>query len=185
MKEIEKKTKNGLSVIIREAKPEDARELVNYVESSSGESDFLSFGPGEFGISVEEERKFLQEYKESEYKVYLLACINGAIVGSLSFSAGDRKRTRHCGEFGMTVRKDFWGVGVGSHLMDALFDWSLAQGEIKKINLYVRTDNVRAIRLYEKKGFVIEGTVSKEVCIEGNYYDCHVMGMFLGDTKTE
>jgi RimJ/RimL family protein N-acetyltransferase len=179
MKAIQKKTKNGHSVIIREATAEDAGELVEFVELISGESNFLSMGPGEFGVSVEEERKILEERRKSEDQVYMVACIDGAIVGSLGFSAGRRPRTRHSGALGISVKKAFWGVGVGSLLMDALFDWSVAQGEIKKINLYVRTENVRAIGLYEKKGFEIEGTVSKEVCIDGSYYDCHLMGIFL------
>jgi RimJ/RimL family protein N-acetyltransferase len=181
MKAGQKKTKNGLSVIIREATADDAEELVEFVELISGESNFLSMGPGEFGVSVEEERKILEARRESKDQVYMVACIDGAIVGSLGFTAGRRPRTRHCGSLGISVKKAFWGVGVGTLLMDALFDWSAAQGEIRKINLYVRTDNLRAIRLYEKKGFKIEGTVSKEVCIDGSYYDCHVMGIFWGE----
>jgi RimJ/RimL family protein N-acetyltransferase len=43
----------------------------------------------------------------------------------------------------------------------------------------VRTDNERAIRLYEGKGFVYEGTMRKEFFVDGRYYDLHWMGLEL------
>jgi RimJ/RimL family protein N-acetyltransferase len=50
---------------------------------------------------------------------------------------------------------------------------------VKKINLRVRTDNQRAIRLYERKGFGIEGTSRKEILLDGSYFDHHWMGLEL------
>jgi RimJ/RimL family protein N-acetyltransferase len=50
---------------------------------------------------------------------------------------------------------------------------------VKKINLRVRTDNERAIVLYERNGFVIEGTIRKEIFLDGEYFDHHWMGLEL------
>ena len=50
---------------------------------------------------------------------------------------------------------------------------------VKKINLRVRSDNERAIQLYKHKGFIIEGTIRKEIILNGNYYDHHWMGLEL------
>jgi len=46
---------DGRVLVIREAAAEDARALLTYVEAVSGESDFLSFGPGEFELTEAEE----------------------------------------------------------------------------------------------------------------------------------
>jgi hypothetical protein len=43
--------KNGRVLLIREVSVEDARALLDYVKRISGESDFLSFGPGEFELT--------------------------------------------------------------------------------------------------------------------------------------
>jgi RimJ/RimL family protein N-acetyltransferase len=45
--------------------------------------------------------------------------------------------------------------------------------------LRVRTDNQRAILLYERKGFAKEGTIRKEILLDGKYFDHHWMGLEL------
>jgi RimJ/RimL family protein N-acetyltransferase len=79
----------------------------------------------------------------------------------------------------MSVSKAFWGQGVGSLMLDTLIEWARANQIVKKIDLMVRTDNQRAIRLYEGKGFVYEGTMHKEFFVDGRYYDLHWMGLEL------
>jgi RimJ/RimL family protein N-acetyltransferase len=121
----------------------------------------------------------LLDYQRSTNKFYALGLIDGEIVSSLSFSAGSRPRIQHTGEFGMSVRKEFWGLGIGSAMLDTLIELARASGIIFKINLRVRTDNQRAIKLYERKGFVREGTISKEILLDSKYYDHHWMGLEL------
>ena len=171
--------KNGAPLLIREAVAADARAVLDYVEAVSGESDFLAFGPGEFELSEGAERDVLQRYADSANQIYLLGIVDGAVAAALIFSAPQRPRLRHCGELGMSVRKRYWGLGVGSLMMDALIDWAKAGRDIRKLNLRVRTDNARAIRLYEKKGFKLEGTLRREMFLAGTYYDNHCMGLEL------
>ena len=109
----------------------------------------------------------------------MLGLIEDKIVASLVFSAGHRPRIRHSGEFGMSVRKRYWGLGIGSSMLDALIDWARDMQIVKKINLRVRTDNERAIALYERKGFVIEGTIHKQIFLDGAYFDHYWMGLEL------
>ena len=172
-------TKHGNLISIVEACPEDAGDLVAYVEQISGESDFLGFGPGEFGITVEEEKGILADYRASSNKLYLVARIADEIVGTISFEAGSRPRMAHCCGIGMSVRRDHWNQGVGAALIDELVRRCSLAGIIKKINLRVRTDNERALHLYQKKGFKIEGTITMDTCVDGRYYDHHLMGLAL------
>lgn len=171
--------KNGLVLEIREAMPEDARALLEYVEGISGESDFLSFGPGEFELTEAEEAEFLRRYRDADTQLYLVGLIDDKLVSALTFSGGRRPRLRHSGEFGMSVRKKVWGLGIGSLMLDALIAWARETQIVNKINLRVRTDNQRAISLYQGKGFEIEGTIRKEVFLDGQYFDHHWMGLEL------
>ena len=173
--------KNSLSLLVREAEAEDAGALLTHVNSVGGESDYLALGPGEFELTEREEAEFLRACRASENQVYLLALVGDEIVGALNFSAGHRPRVKHSGELGMSVRKAYWGLGVGSKLLDTLLDWARQTGTIKKINLRVRTDNRRAILLYERKGFVREGTIRKEIFLDGVYYDLEWMGLVLSE----
>jgi len=169
---------DGRVVTLREAEVGDAEAIVAYCEEVAGESDNLSFGAGEFGISVERERIFLGSVLATANQVYFLAEHDGQIVGSLSCHGPQRVRMVHAVSFGMTVRAGWWGLGIGAALMDAMLAWAPGAG-VTKINLSVRTDNAAAIRLYERKGFVHEGTETRCMRIDGVYVDCHRMGLEL------
>src|SRR5690242_16220540 len=110
--------RDGTALVLREAAAADARALIAYVEAVSGESDFLTFGPGEFDINESQEEEFLRNSRDAENRLYLLALINEMIIGSLTFSAGHRLRIRHTGDFGITVRKNYWGLGIAGLMLD-------------------------------------------------------------------
>lgn len=170
---------NGALVSVREATRDDAGGMLSYVDAISGESDFLTFGPGEFGVTLPDEADFLERSQVSANRLCLVAIVSGVIVGSLTFQGGTRPRTRHTGEMGVSVKKAYWGMEIGSALMDALIAWARHGGVIRKINLRVRKDNARAIRLYERKGFALEGTVTRDINLNGQFFDCHYMGLAI------
>jgi RimJ/RimL family protein N-acetyltransferase len=176
---VEHQLADGRALLIRSASVADAADLLQYLEAVGGESDFLSFGPGEFGLSLAEEQAFLEKLSTCQNELYIVGLVDGLIVSTLTFTAGERPRVRHRGEFGLSVRREYWGLGIGSLMLDELIHWARAGGVISKINLRVRVDNVRAIKLYERKGFVHEGTISREALINGRYFSDHQMGLEL------
>jgi RimJ/RimL family protein N-acetyltransferase len=171
--------KDGGSVLIREAGAGDAAALLEYVERVSAESDYLTFAPGEFELTVEQEEIFLEESQLSDNKLYIIALLDDDLVGALSFAAGSRSRVRHSGELAMSVRNEQWGKGVGSALIDVLIDWARNSGVITKLNLRVRIDNLAAVHLYQKKGFTEEGLIRKAIRIDDTYHDLYWMGLVL------
>lgn len=172
-------TKDGRSLLIREATGDDAPAVLNYVHQVSSESDFLTFGQGEFEMTEAQEVEFLNRSLSNERSLFLVALLDNQIVGVLTFAAGTRSRTQHVGNFGTSVLKKHWGQGIGARLLDVLIDWAKNGQVIKKINLTVRVDNQRAIALYFKKGFEIEGMLKNEMYIAGQYYDLYSMGLML------
>ena len=170
---------NGETVEIRPGRMSDARELIEYLEKISAESDNLTFGPGEFGISVEQEESFLDNISRKDNAIYLVSFIGEKIVGGLNFSGGSRPRIAHTGEFGVSVLKDYWGNGIGTELIKCLIDWCKKSGAIRKVNLRVRTDNLNAIHVYKKLGFVEEGVITREFLINNKFYDTLSMGLTI------
>ena len=170
-------TKDGRALLIREAQGKDASVLLEYIDLISQETDFLSFGPGEFNLTEKEEFDYFEKCRAPQNCLYLLALFEGIVIGTLSFEAGTRPRIQHAGEFGISVLKKYWGIGIASSLIDSLLEWSTDGNIIRKINLRVRADNHRAITLYKLKGFVVEGTLKNEIFIDGNFYDNLWMGL--------
>ena len=171
--------KNGRQLLIRQAEADDAAALLKYLDVISGETDFLSFGPGEFDLSLSEEAEFIQSCGSNDNGLFLVGVMDEKIVAGLTFAGGKRRRMRHSGELGMSVVKDCWGLGIGSLLLDALIDWARQSNVVTKLNLRVRTDNYRAVALYRRKGFIVEGTIRKDFLINGKYFDHYWMGLEL------
>ncbi|MDK2952265.1 MAG: hypothetical protein PWQ77_1930 [Kosmotogales bacterium] len=169
--------KNGEILNIRRVVVEDSSEIIEYINKIAGESENLTFGPGEFKNTPEEEKRFIESINESDNSLMIVGIIKDEITSILNFNSGRRNRIKHVGEFGISVRKDFWNIGVGKEMMNYLIDWAKNTKIIKKINLMVRKDNLSAISLYKKFGFEIEGTNSRYFKIRGKYYDLLYMGL--------
>ena len=63
----------------------------------------------------------------------------------------------------MFVHKEFRNIGIGSSLIDKTIDYA-KENNIKKIWLWTQEELKDAIRLYEKKGFKLEGTQKAQFC---------------------
>jgi len=168
---------DGAELVIREPEVTEAPSMVDFLAVIGGESDFLTAGPGEFGISLEEEIAFIDRARSTDNALMLSAWLGDELAGTASFFGGQRPRVRHMGEMGVTVRRTHWGRGIGAALVDALLRWARENEIVTKVNLRARADNARAIRLYESRGFVIEGRVSREFRIDGKHFDAVYMGL--------
>ncbi|OGO79244.1 MAG: GNAT family N-acetyltransferase [Clostridiales bacterium GWB2_37_7] len=171
--------KNGQLLSIRRGEGQDAAKIIAYIQQIAGESDHLTFGSGEFNITVEQEVKIIEDFQRSANQVYLIAEIDGNVVGNLSFKARGRPRISHTGEFGVSVLKEYWGIGIGKHLINSLLEWAREGGIIRKINLRVKEDNLQGIALYKQLGFHEEGKLTRDFHINGKFYDSICMGIHV------
>jgi L-phenylalanine/L-methionine N-acetyltransferase len=106
--------------------------------------------------SLEVWRKRLTHNDDTQHT--LVATVAGDVVGNLGLTRFTRPRRAHVGEIGMAVRDDWQGKGVGSALMQAALDLADYWLGLRRIELHVHADNERAIALYRKFGFEVEGT---------------------------
>lgn len=166
-----------MSFSIEKARPEDAAALIDYLRVVGGESDNLTFGAEGLPATVEEETAFLEKSAADTRSVILLAKEDGEIIGDGHIEAFSRRLSHRAG-LGITVRKAAWGRGVGTAIMERLIAHAWEQG-IEIIELQVRSDNARAIRLYEKFGFVKIGHYPGFLKVDGVYADCDLMNLYL------
>jgi L-phenylalanine/L-methionine N-acetyltransferase len=120
-------------------------------------------------------RKRICEVQEGHY--ILVACAGNEIVGQAGLHpVAQSPRRSHAMHLGMAVRADWHGKGVGSSLMEALL--ALADGwlNVIRIELTVFVDNERALALYKKFGFEVEGTHKAYALRAGRYVDTYSMG---------
>ena len=64
---------------------------------------------------------------------------------------------KHRGEFSVSVLREYWNQGIASLLLDEIIHFAKSNS-FEIIDLQVRSDNVSAIHLYQKFGFIKMGT---------------------------
>lgn len=166
-------------IIVRSPVLEDAEELIKYVLKINEETTFLLREPDEFNISIEEEEKFISHQIDSEENLFLIAEISGEIIGTCHLTGSKMKRAKHKLDIGIALEKRYWGLGLGKKLMKIAIDWAKSNG-ISKITLKVDTSNVRAINLYQKIGFEVEGRLLKDKLMDdGSYRNAYLMALIF------
>jgi RimJ/RimL family protein N-acetyltransferase len=58
------------------------------------------------------EVEFLKKCQVTDNQLYLVVVADNRIIGSLHFASGRRPRTRHSGDFGISIVKAYWGQGI-------------------------------------------------------------------------
>ncbi|UUV17995.1 GNAT family N-acetyltransferase [Fusobacteria bacterium ZRK30] len=169
--------KNKKNYLIREITPEDAKNFITYRTTLADETTYMRASRSELNLNLEDQDRSIENFINYDNQYSIVAELDEIIIGNLQFRGGNRQRTKHAGEFGISVLKDYWGNRIGYNLLSHLIEWVKDNKAIKKINLEVREDNKSAIALYKKLGFELEGTIRKNFFADGKYYDSHVMGM--------
>ncbi len=114
--------------------------------------------------------------------VTIVAVVEGKdgqrIVGSASLSFNQREVFRHTAELGIAVHDDHQNMGIGTTMLRHLLGIARMK-KLRKIWLLVNTSNDRAIHVYRKAGFEIEGRLRDERYYKGRYGDEYRMAIFL------
>lgn len=168
-----------MHISINRAMAEDAEGIIDFLKTAGGETDNLTFGSEGLPISVEDEINYIESQNATTTTVTFIAKKDGMIVGNASFNGMTRERMKHRGEIAIAVKKSEWGQGIGSMLLKNVIDFAKNTANAEIISLTVRSDNKRAISLYEKYGFEKIGHYEGFFKIDGKYVDCDLMNLYL------
>lgn len=148
------RTRDGGDGVVRVARRRDARACLVLTEATMKERPrTLAITDREFWTSREWRRHRLGWGPRG---VWLVAEIDGEVIGSYSISRSTRRATMHGAEFGIVVAPDARGRGAGSALIRTGEAWALDVG-VTRIGLSVFDSNPRAQALYRALGYVEEG----------------------------
>ena len=149
--------KDGRACTLRNGTAEDGQALLNIFNVTHAQTDFLLTYPEEHSYTAEDEAELLRRKTDSADEIELLAFVDGAIVGSAGGTCvGRKEKIRHRAEFGISVDKAYWGLGVGRALTKACIECA-KRAEYAQLELEVVAENRSAIALYESVGFVEYG----------------------------
>ncbi len=84
-------------------------------------------------------------------------------------------------EFQIIIAPEHQGHHYASEAAALAIDYSFRVLNLYKLYLIVDKENEKAIHIYEKLGFEVEGVLRREYYINGRYRDVIRMAIFRGD----
>ena len=167
-------------LLIEEARVEDATSLAHLLREVPLESDFLAQDETSPSLLPEELETYLARVLETPNQLCLVAKVGTKVIGVLNVVADQETKTSHIGDVFIAVSKPYWGYGIGHFLMEAMIDWAEHTPEISRLELTVQARNDRAVHLYQKFGFDIEGTKKRGAKTKnGEFLDVYLMAKLI------
>jgi len=77
--------------------------------------------------------------------------------------------------------KEYWGKGYGSEGLKLLLDYAFYEMNLHRVYLKVFSFNDKAISLYNKIGFIQEGSSRQSLFRDGTWYDIVHMGILQNE----
>ncbi len=169
----------GVAYKIRPAVRGDAKKLSELRLQIDGETENMDREQGEGFIDEAAFERIIENDATHPRNLFLVADYDGRLIGYSRCQGYDLKRFSHKVVYGLGVLMDFWGYAIGKNLMMESIAWADSIG-IKKIVLEgVLETNEKAIEMYKRLGFEIEGTMKKDKLLsDGKYYTSYIMSRF-------
>ena len=111
--------------------------------------DHVAFFMINKNIKWQEHINFIEKLKQDQTKKYFLVFQNDQIIGVIDFV----NITKSSCEFGLYAKPDL--KGVGQILMDQIKKYAFENLKVQRLKACVFKDNEKALKLYQKNGFVI------------------------------
>jgi len=174
---------DGKKIIIREFSEKDlrnVRKFQTFINSLIEEKALINLNKK---LSLTQEKKWLEEQlrqMKSHKSVYLIAETNDMVVGTTQIYLNEGRR-EHVGNFGITIKKGYRGIGLGSYLTGEVI--RLAKKELKPKPKIIKLDvfpvNKPAIDLYKRYNFKKVAVIPKQREYKGKLYDEIIMLLYL------
>lgn len=169
----------GELVRLRAHEPEDEPHVYRWINDPEV-TEHLS---ARYPYSHAQEREFLAiPLTYSNVSLTVVTKAEGRPIGNVSLR-GASPETRACGLGIMIGEKDCWDRGYGTDVMRTICRFGFEMMNLHRIELDVFAENTRARRVYEKVGFVVEGTRRQAYYRRGRYTDVVLMGLLEGELR--
>ncbi|MDD4358622.1 MAG: GNAT family N-acetyltransferase [Candidatus Pacebacteria bacterium] len=173
------KTKKGKEVSIRYLLKSDTRDLLDVYNSLVDEK---SYTVATRKFTLKEEKLFIANSLvkiENGEAVHLVAECNGKTLGIATIEKEISPILEHRGDFGIMLKKEIRGEGVGEELMKTVISEAKKFLKVKMIILRAFEENKPAISLYTKLNFKKVGGIEKGLKHFGKYKNEIIMAKYI------
>jgi RimJ/RimL family protein N-acetyltransferase len=168
----------GQLVYLRPLELADAQTIVPWFNDSEVTRYLLLCRP----MSLADEQEFLRRLSErpTDLAVGIAVREGDRLIGTAGLHQMD-VRNRHAA-LGISIGdREAWGKGYGTEATQLLVRHAFFTLNLNRVWLHVYEYNDRALRVYEKIGFQVEGRLRQDTFRDGRYWDTIVMGVLRED----
>jgi putative acetyltransferase len=167
----------GLSLRARRA--DDLGPLIGLLSQDDFQRNGSTLDPL---ASVEDMAGYLAREGPGVFEI--VAVLEDLIVGFAGLYAFAGRQC-HIGSCTIAVHELFQRKGIGATLLHALIATARDIANLNRVQLTVFVDNTRAISLYRKAGFHVEGRLRNFACREDGYVDAFLMAWYGPQSSPE
>lgn len=156
----------GPRIVLRPLASGDLRRCVKWFS----DPQVIQFLGRNTPVTLAEEDRWYREYsRRSDEQIFAIE-VDGTHVGNLGLHKVDRVHRK--ADVGIVIGETgYWSKGFGTEALRTALRYGFDQLGLNKISLEVLEYNVRAIRSYEKCGFVREGIHREDVYKDGRFFN--------------
>jgi len=170
----------GRHVYLRPAERTDLPTFVAWLNDAETTAGLSTRAPMSLPLEERWFESVLERHGREGYHFVICLLADGRPIGSASLFELDTMNGQ--AGFGIFIGDEAMrGHGYGTDALDALVDFGFGELRLERIWLDVFTDNARAMRSYEKAGFVLEGTQRRAFYRRGAYRDAHRMSLLRAE----
>lgn len=162
----------GPSSHIFEGLPKERWEEYKQLKLKSVREELSAFSESEEELMqlTDEEWQEKIETVSSESKLFFSE-VEGHLAGMGTLKIYSSERMKHNAYLGgLYVDPAYRGKGIGTQLTEARIDSALENSDIKNIFCHIVDTQVESLKLHERLGFEIAGTIKDEIQVEGTFY---------------
>lgn len=111
--------------------------------------------------------------------MWAIETLDGRLVGNIELRLVMKQERA---EVGVAIQdKTQWSKGFGTDAVRLVVDYAFEELNLNRVDLTTDEENLRAIRCYEKVGFVREGLLRQHRLVDGHFGNMVVMGVLRED----
>ena len=167
-----------MNVTIRPISYDDTANIIRWRNSDFVRRRFLYRAL----FTAESHNNWMKTMVETRKVYQFIINCDGKDVGSIYLRDVDTENKK--AEYGIFIGEaDYLGKGIGRAATKLILDFAFNNLKLHKVFLRVLSDNIGAIKSYEKSGFVQEGIFKDEIYSDSKYESVVFMAIFNKEDK--
>ncbi|KAI0314021.1 acyl-CoA N-acyltransferase [Amylostereum chailletii] len=168
--------------ILRTYEPHDVKKLFSLWNDPEIQRLVFNDYTVPFGLKAIEKRIALLRKSPSFFAI-IENKVTGEFMGHVGLSIHNQKNKD--GVVSITFARPYWSNGYGTEVMQWLVGYGFRDVHLRRISLNVFEENVRAIALYRKIGFIHEGMSRQSNWVQGKWMGAILMGLLVEEWDME